>query len=273
MRPKEAVAATARSYDDIPDFGLLYDSVPVYGERRDIQFYVARATEVDGPVLEIGSGTGRVLIPSARATMRPITGLEGSQEMLSRCREKLAAEPADVRNRVTLHAGDGRDFDLGDTFALITAPFRVLQHLTTIDDQLRLLANVRRHLRRDGLFIFDVFNPFFRALASDRSTEREEIAARSLPDGRTMSRSVRIPRVRWVDQVSEIELIYYVTDPRTGETTRNVSAFEMRWYQHAELQHLLARAGFSVISIEGDFDGAPLEDQSPEQVVRCSLAK
>ena len=260
-------------YDDISEFGLFYDSVPVYGTRRDVQFYVARAVEAPGPILELGCGTGRVLIPSARASRQPIVGLDSSQEMLSRCREKLANEPADVRSRVTLRAGDVRDFDLGASFALVTAPFRVIQHLTTIEDQLQFLASVRRHLRPDGLLIFDVFNPLMKALASDRSSEQAEVPPQSLPDGRTMSRSVRVPRVRWVDQVSEIELIYYVTDPRSGETIRHVKAFEMRWYQHAELHHLIARAGFDVISIEGDFDGAPLEDGAPEQVVRCRPAK
>jgi hypothetical protein len=41
----------------------------------------------------------------------------------------------------------------------------------------------------------------------------------------------------------------------------------MRWYVRAELVHLLARGGFHVQEIFGDFDGSPLTDSSPEQVV------
>jgi hypothetical protein len=80
-----------------------------------------------------------------------------------------------------------------------------------------------------------------------------------------MRRNYRIPRVRFVDQVNETELIYYV---RSGDTTeRVVQSFEMRWYNKAELEHLLARAGFTVEAIYGGFDRRPLTDDAPEIVV------
>jgi hypothetical protein len=77
----------------------------------------------------------------------------------------------------------------------------------------------------------------------------------------------RIPRVRWTEQVSETELIYYVTEPGESEPRRFVQRFDMRWYLRAELIHLLARAGFSVQTINGDFDASALTDESPEMVV------
>jgi hypothetical protein len=49
-----------------------------------------------------------------------------------------------------------------------------------------------------------------------------------------------------------------------------VQAFEMRWYLRAELTHLLARAGFTVESMYGDFDRTPLVDGSREIVVRAT---
>ena len=67
--------------------------------------------------------------------------------------------------------------------------------------------------------------------------------------------------MRWVDQVSESELLYYV------DGTRYVQAFEMRWFLPAELQHLLVRAGFRVRQVYGDFARGPLVDGAPEQVV------
>src|ERR1051326_5853005 len=114
------------TYDAIPDFGLLYDSVPLYAARPDVDFYVEEAKAAGGPALEIGCGTGRILIPTARAGVT-ITGLDGSTEMLARARAKLAAEPAPVRQRATLVQADMRDFELGARFALITAPFRVVR--------------------------------------------------------------------------------------------------------------------------------------------------
>lgn len=249
----------ASSYDDIPDFGLLYDSVPLYAARQDVGFYLAEA-KAGGNVLEVGCGTGRILLPIARAGCT-IAGLDGSQSMLARCREKLAAEPPAVQGRVTLHQRDMLDFDLGAKYSLIIAPFRVVQHLTTRDDQLRFLAAVSRHLAPGGRFIFDVFLPRFDLLTNVTSVEREDTPEQRLPDGRTLRRTYRVANVRWVDQVSEAELIYYV------DGKRHVQAFEMRWYLPAELHHLLVRAGFRVREMYGDFARGPLVDGAPEQVV------
>ena len=253
-------------YEVVPDFGSIYDAVPLYAARTDVLFYVGEAEKVKGPVLELGCGTGRVLLPLARAG-HTVVGLDGSPQMLARCKAKLREEPKAVRDRVTIHEGDVRSFDLGTRFAVVIAPFRVVQQLSTIDDQLRFLDAVVRHLAPGGRLIFDVFNPNFASLISADGKEREDTPEQQLPDGRSFRRSYRIARVRWVDQVSEIELLYYVSDASGGKPNRHVQSFEMRWYLHAELVHLLARSGFRVDSIYGDFDRSPLTDKSPEQVV------
>ncbi len=244
----------ASSYDAIPDFGLLYDSVPFYTARQDVAFYVEEAKAARGTVLEVGCGTGRILLPIARAGI-PITGIDGSKQMLERCRAKLQGE------RVELVQLDMRDFDLGAKFDLIIAPFRVIQHLATLDDQLRFLEIVARHLAPGGRLVFDVFNPRFDTLVGADGVEREDTPEQRLPDGRTLRRTYRIVRVRWIDQVSEAELVYYV------DGNRYVQAFEMRWYLAAELRHLLARAGFRVREMYGDFARGPLVDGCPEIIV------
>lgn len=260
MKPR-----TDDGYGFDEEAGLLYDSVPSYHARNDMDFYVARARAAKGPVLEVGCGTGRILLASAEAGAT-VTGLDGSEVLLGRCREKLAAEPDTVRQRVSLHHGDARDFDLGRQFALITSPFRVFQHMTTAGDQLRALASIRRHLAPGGTFIFDVFNPSFEKLISDRSAEQEETPLQRLPDGRYFRRCYRIGKVRWLDQVNETDLIYYVSDGPGKPEQRYVHHFDMRWYLPAEMEHLLARAGFRVAAVYGDFDERPLTDASWEQV-------
>jgi len=253
------------AYDDIPDFGLLYDSVPLYAARRDVGFYVAEAKAAGGQVLELGCGTGRILLPIARAGCT-IAGVDSSSQMLARCKEKLAAEAATVQARVMLQQRDIRDFALGAKYALIIAPFRVVQQLARIDDQLRFLAAVAHHLAPTGRFVFDVFNPRFDALTSADGVEREDTPELRLADGRTLRRGARVTRVRWVDQVTETELIYYVGDKRY------VQAFDMRWYLAAELQHLLARAGFTVRAMYGDFARSALVDASPDIVTIAERA-
>jgi SAM-dependent methyltransferase len=259
------------TYDVLPDFGMVYDAVPAYAARRDVRFYVDEAARSEGPVLELGCGTGRILLPIARAG-RAVVGIDGSLAMLRRCEAKVSAEPDEVRARVTLHESDVRDVHLGQRFALVIAPFRVMQHLVLIDDQLRFLGAVARHLAPGGRFVFDVFNPNPDALVSRDASEREETPETPLPDGRTFRRAVRVSRVRWLDQVSETELVYYVSPKAGAPATRYVQGFDMRWYLREELTHLLARGGFHVESMYGDFDRTPLADGAPEIVVRAAYA-
>lgn len=248
------------SYDAIPDLGLLYDNVPLYQARQDIAFYVSEATAAQGPVLELGCGTGRVLLPIARAGC-PIVGLDRSANMLATCRTQLAREPSAVQERVRLEQGDIADFDLHERYPLIIAPFRVVQHLISLDDQVRFLAAVERHLSRAGRLIFDVFNPLFSVMVAADGTEHEDTPLQTLPGGRTFRRTARVLRVRWVDQVNEIELIYYI------DGKRYVHAFEMRWFLAAELHNLLARAGFRLRAMYGDFARGPVVDGCPELIV------
>ena len=254
------------SYDDIPDFGLLYDSVPLYVYRPDVPFYVEEARKARGPVLELGCGTGRVLLPIARAGCT-IMGVDSSHQMLARLRTKLVAEPPEVQARVTLHQDDIRGFDLGRTYALAIAPFRVVQQLIRIDDQLRFLSAVHRHLMPGGLLVFDVFNPNFGLMTGADGQENEDTPQQQLPDGRAFRRAYRIVRVRWTEQTSDSELIYYVSPGANASVERFVQAFAMRWYLRAELEHLLVRSGFQMRAVYGDFARGPLRDGAAEQVV------
>ena len=122
-----------------------YDHVAPYRERGDVAFFVEMAQAAGGPVLEIGCGTGRVLIPTARAGSE-IVGLDLSPSMLAVCRSNLAQEPAETQARVRLVEGDMRDFDLDQQFALATLPFRPFPAPDDVEDQIACLTTIHRHL-------------------------------------------------------------------------------------------------------------------------------
>ena len=260
------MALTHGYVDELP---LLYDHVPLYRARRDVAFYVELAAESKGPVLEVGCGSGRILLPIARKGIR-IDGLDSSAAMLQRCATKLREESDETRSLVALHEGTAAQFDLGKRFGLITAPFRVLQHLISLEEQLAFLASAGRHLAPGGRVVFDVFNPNFQALVAADGVERQDTPATPLPDGRLFRRAGRVKRVRKVDQVSEIELTYYLVNESGEETRYFVHSFDMRWYLRNELVLLVERAGFQVEDIFGDFDHSPLTDDSPEIIVMAT---
>ncbi|MGH7339006.1 MAG: class I SAM-dependent methyltransferase [Candidatus Rokuibacteriota bacterium] len=246
-----------------PEF---YDHVVPYATRPDVRFYVEAARESGGPVLELGCGTGRVLVPTARSGTE-IVGLDASVGMLEVCRRRLRTEPPEVRGRASLQRADMRNFDLGRTFRLVTIPFRPFQHLLTIEDQLACLAAIRRHLAADCRLVFDVFNPSIHNLAEPPDgAETNEEPPFTLPDGRTVVRRHRMLDRDLIRQVNTGELVYYVTHP-DGRQERLVHPFQMRCVFRFEAEHLLARAGFMVDQVYSDFDRSPYGSRYPGELI------
>jgi len=252
-------------YSDLPILAELYDHVPGYTNRPDIDFYRSICGSVHGDILELACGTGRILLPVARDGCR-ITGLDASENMLAQCHGKLESEPAEVRNRVQLVNGDMTDFNLNTRFELIYVPFRSFQHVIKVEDQLSCLRCVHKHLAPKGTFILDIFHVdhSFIVNVSD-GREIEDTPELELPDGRKMRRAHRVTAVHPGEQYNEVELIYYVTDSE-GNTVRIVQAFPMRHFYRYEVQHLFARTGFAISELYGDYDKSPLNDDSPEML-------
>lgn len=252
--------------DEYEGAAQFYDYVVPYATRGDVEFYVDEALAANGPALELGCGTGRVMIPIARAGVT-IDGLDGSPNMLERCREKVAAEPATVRSRVTLHQGDMRSFELQKQFALVTIPFRPFQHLLTTQDQLDCLGCIHRHLSAEGRLILDLFNPSLDLLVNRPSgVEMIEGPPFEMPDGRSVTRSFKVSNPDRFEQVNDIELIYNVTH-RDGRTERQVHAFRMRYFFRYEAEHLLARAGFTVEQLYAGYDRSAFGSTYPGELI------
>ena len=256
--------SNAGGYDAV--VAELYDHVVPYRDRADVTFFVDAAATAGSPVLEIGCGTGRVLIPTARAGIE-ITGVDLSSAMLAVCRQRLDDEPAAVQRRVRLVQADMRDFQLDRRFALVTIPFRPFQHLLAVADQLACLAAVRRHLIDGGTLILDLFNPSLdwlanRAVGEEFGDEPEFI----MPDGRRVTRRQKIVAHDRFAQVNDCELIYYVTHP-DGREERLVHAFPIRYLFRFEVEHLLARSGFVVEHIYAGFDKRPFGSTYPGELL------
>lgn len=244
----------------------LYDHVVPYQNRTDVDFFVEAATQAGGPVLEVGCGTGRVLIPTARAGV-DITGLDLSPHMLAVCRERLKTEPKEVRSRVRLVEGDMRHFALRKKFKLVTLPFRPFQHLTTVEDQIACLDCIHKHLETGGKIILDLFNPSLEALANQPTgVEMAEEPEFSMPDGRRVIRRHMVAARDLFNQIIHTELIYYVTHP-DGRKERLVQAFPMRYFFRFEAEHLLQRTEFEVEQVYSDYDKSPYGSKYPGELI------
>jgi len=254
------------SADEYAKSAEFYDHVPMYRERPDVDFFVDAARQSGSPVLEIGSGTGRILIPTAQAGF-DIVGLDASPSMLELCRERLRHESEEVRRRIQLVQGDMRTFDLGREFNLVTLPFRPFQHLLTVEDQLACLGRIHRHLVPGGTLILDLFNPSLDYLVNRTlGQEFPEGPEFATADGRRVARHFRIVDQDRASQVNQIELIYYVTHP-DGATERVVHGFPMRYFFRFEAEHLLVRAGFEVEHLFAGYDRSAYGSVYPGELI------
>jgi SAM-dependent methyltransferase len=253
-------------YEEHPFIAEMYDHFGRYRDRPDVAFFVEAAQAAGSPVLEIGCGTGRVLIPTARSGV-DIVGLDLSSHMLAICRRRLSEEAGAVRSRVRLVQADMRDFDLAGRFRLATIPFRPFQHLLTVDDELRCLASIHRHLSDDGQLVFDVFNPSLEALVNQPIGEvYSEEPAFAMPDGRRIVRRHRTVAHDRFRQVCDFELLYDVTHP-DGRQEQLIHAFPLRYLFRFEVEHLLARAGFALEHVYADYDKSSYGSKYPAELL------
>jgi len=254
-------------YDDYPFVAELYDHVAPYRDRQDVGFFLEMARASGGRVLELGCGTGRILVPTAKAGME-IVGLDSSQSMLSVCAQKLRQEPREVQARAQLVRGNMREFLLDRRFSLVTLPFRPFQHLLTIEDQLACLAAVHAHLEECGRVAPDIFNPSLPHLA-EKVDIGEMLGAEPefvMPDGRRVTRHHRIVARDLAQQLQDVELIYDVVHP-DGRSERFVHRTRMRYLFRFEAEHLLARAGFRVEELYADHDKSPFGSKDPGELI------
>jgi len=242
-----------------------YDSSPILTQRsQDIAFYARAAGQYGDPVIELGCGTGRITLAIAEAGYR-IVGLDISERMLERAAEKRAAMRRGTRDRVHLIQGDMTQFDLGEKFRTVLIPFRPFQHLLETEQQVACLTCVRKHLGPNGRLIMDFFQTDPERMHDPMFLKESLLAEYDLPDGRHVALSERVAAFHRGQQRNDVEMIFQVTHA-DGKQERLVMAWTLRYFFRYEVEHLLARCGFRLEAIYGNFDSSPLNDHSPEMI-------
>jgi SAM-dependent methyltransferase len=242
----------------------VYDLTTAPVSAGDVPFYAALAAEAGGPVLELGCGSGRVLLPCADAAGEG-WGVDASPAMLALAR-KAAAERG-LADRVHLVEGDLRSVRLDRTFPLVTIPFRTLFHLRSDDDWMAALATVHAHLADGGTLAADVFVPDPGLLAAgERLVFTGEVEA---PDGGRVA-----VWDHWtVDVAAQTMRRRRVTERLDADglvTERRHRLLDVFWRWPRDVVRLLEQGGFRVDEQLGGFDGTPFGDGAEDLVVLAS---
>lgn len=241
----EAYASIAELY--AADFADIHD---------DVDFYRSFARHCKGPIVEYMCGTGRVLAPLIHAGYS-VTGIDSSAEMLAVARRNLAHTDA------VLIEGDVRTWQSLQKYGLAIVALNSFMHLTTTKDQIDALQTIHESLLPGGRLVIDVFNPDVRSIPTYRGDvvlERQFV----LPDGTQVQKFV----AQWADIVAQHINVVFMYDINDNRTIRRVNAaFTMRWLWRYEAEHLLARAGFHLEHVYGDYELGPLTNESEQMIL------
>jgi ubiquinone/menaquinone biosynthesis C-methylase UbiE len=203
---------------------------------EDVAFYVGLARDADGPIVELAVGSGRVAIPVAQATGRPVIGIDTSPGMLAQARERAAEAGVDLE----LHEGDMGELELAAPAALIYCPFRGLLHLPTWADRRRTFERVAASLAPGGRFAWNAF-AFDPAVAARLDGVHQE---------KPVPHTVR----------------YAVGDNRIDILIDGGGTSSLWWATKNEWLGLLDVAGLEVEALYGGFAGEPFTEDSREYV-------
>lgn len=232
----------------------------------DVEAYLGYARKFGPRILELGSGTGRILIPLARAGFQ-VTGVDLSDDMMAICRQKLECESSEVRGRARVVKGNIVDLDLGDTFDLVIAPCNLINCLTGPGEGLALLRTARRHLRDGGMFILDSSIPDIPLMVKSNGVTKTFEFTHPLTGTTIIDRFTA-----WYDFVLQIETDHIVLEERDGSRLlrREEVTDTQTYYFPREVRMMLASAGFRIVHEQGSvIEDIPIDSNAGEMVFFC----
>lgn len=224
--------------------------------RADVPFWQRIARQAGGSALELGCGTGRISVPLARTGI-PLVGVDRSAAMLGRAAARAAgARGGRRRGDLRFVRGDIRalPFRAGQ-FALVLAPYGVLQSLLGEKDLAATLASVSRVLKAGGLFGLDLVPdvPNWREYSN-----RVQLRGRAAGGAHlTLVESVRQDRRR---RLTTFEQKYL--ERRAGRTVEHRFELTFRTLPVRAMIRRLEAAGFVIEATLGDYRGRPWDKRS-----------
>jgi SAM-dependent methyltransferase len=222
------------------------------------------ATRTGGPILEMGCGTGRVLLPLALAGAR-ITGVDVSSEMLARARAKLAAAGAEVRGRAWLVQTDLRYLCLGERYQLAFCALNSFMHLITPEDQVKALRRVHEHLVPGGVLVLDLVNPH-PELLNDADGRVMHDFTRPGPGDGCLTTRFHAQRADTGRQILDITF-FYDEQARDGVVRRTTAPFALYYLPRREIELRLQTNGYEVEAIYGSYDLDSYWAGSPKLII------
>lgn len=234
----------------------LYDELDELSDFGDYDFYRWLVENGEGPVLDVGCGTGRILLPMARDGI-VIDGLESSAEMVQICRDKIAADDLNA----SVYERDMRSFSIDRKYGMILIPGFTIQLLSHKDAVASLIC-CRNHLLEGGQLVVSSFIPWEMI---DDGREKSEWYDRKEYRSEGGHLSAKASQAWELDRMNESLLLknrYERFDSESGAVIDSQeTSMSLRWRLPYDFMTLMQEAGFESPEIYGEFE---LEECDPD---------
>jgi SAM-dependent methyltransferase len=208
-------------------------------------------------VLELGCGTGRLLMPLLDAGAR-VVGLDRDGAMLEVARSRLAL----YGERVRLVEADMCGFRLDERFDLAVIGLNTFMHLLTQADQIACLEAIHRHLRPAGLLLLDLANPHTVVQETPLGVVQHRFTRPAPLDPGATVTLWSCTTMNVAEQMTQTVLFFDEVSGAGGRVQRTTAEVTLRLIYRYELDLLLARTGFAPRRLYGDYQSGPYEDGS-----------
>lgn len=244
-------------------FAEFYDMLHDYSD--DADYLAGMLRECGNEVLELGSGTGRVAIPLARAGYR-VTGIEYEPDMIA-----LMEKKGQLPENLEIIRADARCFSLDRRFDAILLTCNFINHFTDAKDLADVLACCRKHLKPEGRVIIDCSVPDTEYMVKSGGTEE----VMTFPTGSGSEiRDFFLPRFDLLNQIEEDTI--RLEEWKDGRLVREARTEEqLTWYYPREIRSLVREAGMRVVREQGglspDCAERPISSGANGMVFCCGL--
>jgi len=240
---------------------LIYDANIYDGMNTnlaDLEFYKRWLPKnKDANILELCCGTGRLTLPIAEHGYN-ITGVDYTTSMLEQAKVKAIEKGLEVE----FIEADIRSLDLSEKYDLIFIPFNSIHHLYENEDVNKAFKSVKNHLKEDGVFILDCFNPNIHFIV-EGGKELKDVTKYTTKDGRSILLR-EIMQYESHTQINRIEWHYYID----GEFD-SIQNLDMRLFFPQELDSYLESNGFTIMHKFGSFEEDIFNNNSEKQIFIC----
>ncbi|MCB8967327.1 MAG: class I SAM-dependent methyltransferase [Ardenticatenaceae bacterium] len=250
----------------------IYDKIAHYYDlthaalTEDIPYILQVARQSAGPVLELGCGSGRLLLPLAEAG-HTVFGVDNSPVMLARAQARVQQLPPAQAARAQVLLADMTQLTLtpAQPFGLALLPYNTAMHLP-LPQLTQTLRRVKGYVQGNGRFFIDLANPFIvAATPNDRMLTLENV----LTDPDTGETIVQMA-ANWLDeeaQILHITWLYDASPAAGGAVQRTVAQVDYHYLYPHQVEMALHDAGWRIVRMSGDYADTPFDEESERLLV------